>query len=87
MDSVDGPGPEMYTMTSPLRGAYHVYVNYWGKLGEDGYHFDESKRQRQIITARLTLVFNENTAREKREELVLPLRSIGDLMLVKSFIY
>lgn len=87
VDSVDGPGPEMFSMTSPMRGNYHVYVNYWGKLGANGYHFDESKRNREIITARLTLVFNENTAREKRETFVLPLRSIGDLLLVKSFIY
>ncbi len=87
VDSVDGPGPEMYTMTSPLRGSYHVYINYWGKLGANGYHFDETKRQMEIITARVTLVFNENTPREKREELVLPMRSIGDLTLVKSFIY
>lgn len=87
VDSVDGPGPEMFTMASPLRGAYHVYVNYWGKLGANGYHFDESGRKMQMITARLTLVFNENTVREKRETMVLPLRSIGDLILVKSFIY
>ncbi len=87
VDSVDGPGPEMFTMASPQRGAYHVYVNYWGKLGASGYHFDETKRKMQMITARLTLVFNENTAREKRETVVLPLRSIGDLLLVKSFIY
>ena len=87
VDSVDGPGPEMFTMTSPMRGNYHVYVNYWGKLGAGGYHFDESKRNREIITAHLTLVFNENTAREKRETFVLPLRSIGDLILVKSFVY
>jgi uncharacterized protein YfaP (DUF2135 family) len=87
VDSVDGPGPEMFTMTSPMRGNYLVYINYWGKLGEQGYHFDESKRKREMITARITLVFNENTPREKREELVLPMRSIGDLLLVKSFIY
>ncbi len=87
VDSVDGPGPEMFTMTSPLRGAYHVYVNYWGNFGANGYHFDEKTRKRDIITARITLVFNENTAREKREVLVVPLRSIGELMLVKSFTY
>lgn len=86
-DSVDGPGPEMFTMTSPMRGNYHIYINYWGKLDENGYHFDETGRRKQIITARITLVFNENTPREKRESMVLPLRSIGDLKLVKSFLY
>jgi uncharacterized protein YfaP (DUF2135 family) len=86
-DSVDGPGPEMFTMTAPLHGAYQVWINYWGNFGGDGYHFDESTRQRPIITARVTLVFNENTARERREDLVVPLRSIGELTLVKSFMY
>ncbi|MDQ1832110.1 YfaP family protein [Massilia scottii] len=87
VDSVDGPGPEMYTMTAPLRGNYHVYINYWGKLGANGYHFDESKRQMQMITARVTLVYNENTPREKHEAFVLPMRSIGELTLVKSFTF
>ncbi|QNB00164.1 YfaP family protein [Massilia sp. Se16.2.3] len=86
-DSVDGPGPEMFTMTTPLRGLYQVWINYWGNFGDSGYHFDESTRQRPIITSRVTLVFNENTARERREDLVIPLRSIGELTLVKSFVY
>lgn len=87
VDSVDGPGPEMFTMASPQRGNYHVYVNFWGKLGAGGYHFDESTRRREVIAARVTLVFNENTVREKRETFIVPLRSIGELTLVKSFIY
>lgn len=87
VDSVDGPGPEMFTMASPQRGNYHLYVNFWGKLGANGYHFDETTRRLQVITARVTLVFNENTAREKRETFVVPLRSIGELTLVKSFMY
>jgi len=86
-DSVDGPGPEMFTMTSQLRGTYQVWINYWGNFGNDGYHFDESTRQRPVITSRITLVFNENTPRERREDLVVPLRSIGQLTLVKSFVY
>jgi uncharacterized protein YfaP (DUF2135 family) len=86
-DSVDGPGPEMFTMTSPLRGTYQVWINYWGNFGDSGYHFDEATRQRPIITSRITLVFNENTARERREDIVVPLRKIGDLTLVKTFVY
>jgi uncharacterized protein YfaP (DUF2135 family) len=86
-DSVDGPGPEMFTMTSPQRGTYQVWINYWGNFGSEGYHFDESTRQRPIITTRVTLVFNENTARERREDIVVPLRSIGELNLVKTFMY
>jgi uncharacterized protein YfaP (DUF2135 family) len=88
VDSVDGPGPEMFTMVAPLHGVYHVYVNYWGNYSDaGGYNFDESKRQKPIITTRVTLVFYENTVREKRETFVIPLRKISDLTLVKSFMF
>lgn len=87
VDSVDGAGPEMFSMTAPLHGAYHVYVNYWGNFGSEGYHFDESTRKRDVITTDVTLVFDENTPREKRETFSVPLRKIGDLTLVKSFLY
>jgi uncharacterized protein YfaP (DUF2135 family) len=84
-DTVDGPGPENFVMTAPQRGAYQVWINYWGNFGDSGYHFDESTRQQPIITTRITLVFHENTARERREAFVVPLRSIGELTLVKTF--
>lgn len=87
VDSVDGPGPEMFTMTSPPRGNYHVYVNYWGNFGAGGYHFDESTREREVITATVTFVLHENTPSEKRETFRIPLRKIGDLGLVKSFLF
>lgn len=87
VDSVDGAGPEMFSMTAPLRGAYHVYVNYWGNFGGGGYHFDESTRKKDVITTTVTVVFEENTLREKRETFTIPLRKIGDLNLVKSFLY
>jgi uncharacterized protein YfaP (DUF2135 family) len=87
VDSVDGAGPEMFSMTAPLHGMYHVFVNYWGNYGAMGYHFDESTRKRDVITTTVTLVFYENTLREKRETFVLPLRRIGDLTLVKSFLF
>jgi uncharacterized protein YfaP (DUF2135 family) len=87
VDSVDGAGPEMFSMAAPLNGAYHVYVNYWGNLGGGGYHFDESTRKRDVITTTVTLVFHENTVRERRETFLIPLRKIGDLTLVKSFLF
>ena len=77
----------MFSTNAPLHGAYHIYVNYWGNYGPGGYHFDESTREVPIITTRITLVFYENTAREKRESFVIPLRKIGDLNLVKSFMF
>lgn len=86
-DSVDGPGPEVFTMTAPLAGTYAVYVNYWGNYGAYGYNFDEDGRDQDLITARISLVFRENTVDERRETFVVPLRAIGDLQLVKVFDY
>lgn len=86
-DTVDGPGPENFVMTSPMHGMYQVWINYWSNFDAEGYHFDASTRQRPVITSRVTLVFFENTARERREEFIVPLRSIGELTLVKTFTY
>jgi uncharacterized protein YfaP (DUF2135 family) len=90
LDSVDGAGPEMFSITAPLRGSYHVYVNYWGRFGASGYHFDESDinsdRRPPVITARISLVFDENTGAEKRETFVVPMRKIGELTRVRSFL-
>ncbi len=86
VDSVDGAGPEMFSMTAPMQGTYHVYVNYWGNFGAGGYHFDEATRQRDVITARITLVFDENSGAERRESFTVPMRKIGDVTLVRSFL-
>ena len=40
-----------------------------------------------MITSQITLVLNENTVDEKRETFIVPLRAIGDLLLVKTFNY
>lgn len=87
VDSVDGAGPEMFSMTAPMHGMYHVYVNYWGNFNTAGYNFDETQHERIIISTQITLLFDENTPHEKRETLIVPLRRIGDLTLVKSFAY
>ncbi|MET1079230.1 MAG: DUF2135 domain-containing protein [Pseudomonas sp.] len=87
VDSVDGPGPEMFSMAAPLRGTYLVFVNYWGNLGSGGYNFKEGSNQNEVITAQINLVFSENTPNEKRETFLVPLRGIGDLQLIKSFNY
>ncbi|SDI42190.1 YfaP family protein [Pseudomonas panipatensis] len=86
-DGVDGPGPEMFTMAAPLHGTYLVYVNYWGNYGDQGYNFQAGSNQQEVITAQVNLVFNENSVNEKRETFVVPLRTIGDLVLVKTFTY
>lgn len=87
VDSVDGAGPEIFSTAAPLHGVYHVFLNYWGNFGAGGYHFDEKTRKRDVITATITLLFNENTVREKRETYVVPMRKIGELTLVKSFVF
>lgn len=84
VDSVDGAGPEIFSVAAPARGAWQVFVNYWGNFGASGYHFDESTRRRDVITARITMVAHENTLRERRESFVVPLRKIGDLSLVRT---
>ncbi|WP_191486400.1 YfaP family protein [Pseudomonas sp. FEN] len=87
-DGVDGPGPEMFTMTAPLHGTYLIYVNYWGNYSaSDGYNFTERANQNEVITSQINLVLNENTVDEKRESFTVPLRAIGDLLLVKTFNY
>ncbi|MEK1906911.1 MAG: DUF2135 domain-containing protein [Pseudomonas sp.] len=87
VDSVDGPGPEMFTMTAPLHGTYLIYVNYWGNLNSQGYNFQAGSNLNEVITSQISLVFNENTVNEKRETFVVPLRTIGDLLFIKSFNY
>lgn len=84
-DSVDGPGPEMFTMADPVRGSYLIYVNYWGNLGGGGYNFNDRSNKKAVVTTQINLIFNENTVNEKRETFVVPLRTIGDLVFVKSF--
>lgn len=87
VDSVDGAGPEMFSVAAPQRGAYQLYVNYWGNFGAEGYHFDENTRQKKVITCRVTVVYHENTPQEKRESFVVPLRKIGDLTHVRTIFY
>lgn len=87
VDGVDGPGPEIFTMAAPVHGIYLVYVNYWGNLTEEGYNFNAQTNRNDMITTQIALVLNENTINEKRENFIVPLRTIGELQLVKTFRY
>lgn len=84
VDSVDGAGPGIFSSAAPERGTWLFFLNYWGNFDSTGYNFDAAAHDRDVVTARLTLVFNENTPNERRETMVVPLRKIGDLQLVKS---
>jgi uncharacterized protein YfaP (DUF2135 family) len=77
VDVTTGYGPEIFSHPSPPPGVYHVYVNFFG-----------AGREREIVTvAHVTVLIGEGTLREKRQELMVPLRSPGDLMLAYSFVY
>ncbi|MGO4326582.1 YfaP family protein [Cupriavidus sp. 2TAF22] len=84
VDSVDGAGPEIFSSAAPRPGVWLFYVNYWGNFDAAGYNFQAGANARDLITARLTLIYNENTLNEKRETLVVPLRKLGELTLMKS---
>ncbi|HEV3431112.1 MAG TPA: DUF2135 domain-containing protein [Paraburkholderia sp.] len=84
VDSVDGAGPGIFSSAAPEHGTWLFFLNYWGNFDSTGYNFDAHAHDREVITATLTLVFNENTPNERRETRVVPLRKIGDLVLVKS---
>lgn len=76
IDVTTGYGPEIYATPTPLKGAYLVYVNYYGGEGSS------------ILTvAKLTIVTAEGTANEKQEEFIIPMRNPGELTLVKKFNY
>lgn len=83
VDSVDGGGPEIFSAATPQHGNYLIYVNYWGNFDAAGYNFDAERHERPIISTTVTIVSNENTLHEKREVYVVPLRNIGDLVLIK----
>ncbi|MFD1561942.1 YfaP family protein [Paraburkholderia silviterrae] len=84
VDSVDGAGPGIFSSAAPEHGTWLFFLNYWGNFDSTGYNFDPAAHDRDVITATLTLVFNENTPNERRETRVVPLRKIGDLVLVES---
>lgn len=84
VDSVDGAGPEIFSTTAPVPGNWLFYVNYWGNFNAGGYNFEPDAHEQVLITCLLTLISNENTPNEKREAFAVPLRKIGDLMLVRA---
>lgn len=77
IDVTTGYGPEIYANPAPVRGAYHVFVNYFGS----------GSNENTVTTAEITIITGENTPTEKRQVVRVPMRKAGDLTLVKSFVY
>lgn len=77
VDVTTGYGPEIFSSAAPPKGNYHVYVNYYGS-GADA---------SALTVARVTLITNEGTPREKQQTFQVPMRAPGELTLVKSFVF
>ena len=76
IDVTTGFGPEIFSSPAPQPGLYQVYVNYYG-------NYEDSA----LTTARLTVVSNEGTPAERRQEFTVPMRFAGELTLVRQFMY
>ncbi len=77
VDVTTGFGPEIFSSPSPQKGNYHVYVNYYGS----------GSNSKVLTTAQVAIISNENTPAEKQQVFMVPMRSSGELTLVKSFVY
>jgi uncharacterized protein YfaP (DUF2135 family) len=77
VDVTTGYGPEIYANPEPPQGVYHVYVNYFGRGGDD----------ETVTTAQVAIVMQENTLAERRQVVRVPMRKPGELTLIKSFVY
>lgn len=86
VDVTTGYGPEIFAMPAPIKGQYLVYVNYYG----GGYRGDDEggdEAVQALTTAQVTVITEEGTPNEKMETFLIPMRTAGELTLVKSFSY
>jgi len=77
VDVTTGYGPEIFSSAAPPPGTYQVWVNYYGGGGD----------AQALTVARVSIITNENTPREKQQTFQVPMRAPGELTLVKSFVY
>ena len=77
VDVTTGWGPEIISAPSPKNGTYLVYVNYYGS----------GKSNKELTTAKISIVSHAGTPDEKIESSLVPLRAPGEVTLVKSFKY
>lgn len=83
VDVTTGFGPEIFATPTPLQGPYLIYVNYYG----GGYSADQELPEQALTTAQITLITQEGTPSEKQESFIVPMRTPGELTLVKRFSY
>ncbi|SEM95715.1 Uncharacterized conserved protein YfaP, DUF2135 family [Pseudomonas sp. ok272] len=86
VDVTTGYGPEIFSMPAPIKGQYLVYVNYYG----GGYRSDEDGQVdavQPLTTAQISVITEEGTPDEKMETFLVPMRTPGELTLVKAFSY
>jgi uncharacterized protein YfaP (DUF2135 family) len=76
IDVTTGFGPEIFASPAPEKGLYQIFVNYYG--GNDN---------ELLTTARLTVISQEGTASEKRQEFTVPMRFSGELTQVCQFMH
>ncbi|MCU6502033.1 DUF2135 domain-containing protein [Rugamonas sp. A1-17] len=77
VDVTTGYGPEIFSSASPQKGNYHVYVNYFGSGADTS----------TLTVARVSIITNEGTPRERLQTYQVPMRAAGELTLVKSFVF
>lgn len=75
IDVTTGYGPEIYSTTTPVKGTYLVYVNYYGSGPRD-----------DLTVTQVTVVQNQNSPDEKKETFTVPMRKAGEVTLVHSFV-
>lgn len=86
VDVTTGYGPEIIATATPLKGTYLVYLNYYG--GGYGYDEEENVKPAQDLTiAQVSIITEEGTVNEKQETFFAPLRTPGELTLIKRFSY
>ncbi|WP_407733222.1 YfaP family protein [Pseudomonas citronellolis] len=87
VDVTTGYGPEIIATPTPLKGAYLVYVNYFGGGYSQDSESGDVEAAQPLTTARVTIVTEEGTPNEKQESFLVPMRQPGELTLVKRFSY
>lgn len=77
VDVTTGYGPEIFAHPAPEKATYLVFVNYFGGVGDDS----------AMTTATVSIITNENTADEKLQSFVVPMRKAGELTMVQKFVF